>query len=259
MRHARLGMSITAFASVLAFGTAPVHAAKAVTVAVPGHTHRLHLDANQQSTNWSGWVNTSGGLGYTSASGNWTVPTVTPTADDRYSSDWVGIGGDPSPDLIQAGTEQDSVGNAAKYYAWYEVLPAPELRITTMTVHAGDSMRCTLSVASGGVWTITLSDLTTPQSFTTTLPYSSTMLTAEWIHEAVTVNGTIANLPKTTNAHFDTALTNGKTIANAGGPQSIQMFDSTGTTAIATPSALDSDGDGFAVADGASAPPAPGS
>jgi hypothetical protein len=258
MRHVRLCVSVAALASVVALSAVPAHAARPATVAVPGHTHRLHLNASQSSTNWSGWVNTAGGLGYKTASGNWTVPTVTPTSDNRYSSDWVGIGGDPSPDLIQAGTEQDSVGGKAQYYAWYEVLPAPELKITTVAVRAGDSMRVTLSQGTGSIWTITLNNLTTGQSFATSLPYSSTMLTAEWIHEAVTVNGMIATLPITSNAHFDTGLANGKTIATAGGPQSIQMFDSSNRP-IATPSALDSDGDGFAVADGGTAPAPPAS
>jgi hypothetical protein len=258
MRPVRLGVSFAALAAVVALGVAPVHAARPVTIPVPGHTHRLHLNANQQSTNWSGWVNTSGGLGYNTASGNWTVPTVAPTPDDRYSSDWVGIGGDPSPDLIQAGTEQDSVGGRAQYYAWYEVLPAPELRITTLTVNAGDSIRVTLGQSTPEVWTITLSDLSNGQNFSTTLPYSSSFLTAEWIHEAVTVNGTVATLPNTSNAHFDTGLANGVPIASAGGPQSIQMFDSNNNP-IATPSSLDSDGDGFAVADGGTGPAPPSS
>jgi len=244
--------------SLLISGALSATAAAPTTIPVLNHTHRLHLNANQQSTNWSGWVNTSGGLGYTSASGTWTVPTVTPTSDDRYSSDWVGIGGDPSPDLIQAGTEQDSVGGNARYHAWYEVLPAPELQITTMAVSAGDTMHVTLAESTPEVWTITLSDQSNGGSFSTTIPYSSTFLTAEWIHEAVTVNGTVATLPITSNAHFDLGLANGQTIANAGGAQSIQMFDSNNNP-IATPSGLDSDGDGFAVADGGTAPSAPGS
>ncbi len=259
MRIARTGAAIATLAA-LGFGLGSTHAvaARSVTVPVPGHTHRLHLNANQQSTNWSGWVDTSGGLGYSSASGNWTVPTVSPTSDDRYSSDWVGIGGDPSPDLIQAGTEQDSVGGQAQYYAWYEVLPAPELQITTITVHPGDAMRVTLGQTQPELWTITLTDKTNGQSFSTSLPYASTMLTAEWIHEAVTVNGTVATLPITSNAAFDIGLANGAPIGSAGGPQSIQMVDSNNNP-IATPSALDSDGDGFAVADGGNAPAPPAS
>lgn len=258
MKSLRLGTSLAAMAALAALGVTQAQAARPATIVIPGHTHRLQLNANQQSTNWSGWVDTSGGLGYNSASGNWTVPTVTPTADDRYSSDWVGIGGDPSPDLIQAGTEQDSVGGQAQYYAWYEVLPAPELQITTITVHAGDSMRVTLSQSAPEVWTITLTDQTNGGSYSTSIPYSSTFLTAEWIHEAVTVNGTVATLPITSNAHFDNGLANGLTIGTAGGPQSIQMVDGNGNP-IATPSALDSDGDGFAVADGGTAPSPPGS
>jgi hypothetical protein len=258
MRPIPTGLAVIAVIAAACFGASHASASGA-TIAVPGHTHRLQLNADQQSTNWSGWVDTAGGIpGYTSASGTWVVPTVTPTADDRYSSDWVGIGGDPSPDLIQAGTEHDSVGGAPQYYAWYEVLPAPELEITTITVRPGDTMAVNIAESAPEVWTITLTDTNNGESYSTTLPYSSTFLTAEWIHEAVTVDGTVATLPITSNAEFDHGFANGQPIAAAGGPQSIQMTDANGN-GIATPSALDGDGDGFAVADGPTAPSPPSS
>src|SRR5579864_5878973 len=155
MRPMRAAAVTAALAgSVLVAGALQAAAAAPTTIPVLNHTHRLQLNANQQSTNWSGWVNTSGGLGYTSASGTWTVPTVTPTSDDRYSSDWVGIGGDPTPDLVQAGTEQDSVGGKAQYYAWIEILPAPELQITNFPVSAGNSITVSIIASPPEVWTL---------------------------------------------------------------------------------------------------------
>lgn len=208
----------------------------------------------QQSYNWAGYVASAGG--YTHVRGTWRVPTVSVTRGNRYSSTWVGIGGDPSPDLIQAGTEQDSVGGKAVYYAWTEILPLPESPISKFPVHAGDTITVDITQTSPGMWTITVTDATSHQVSTSSTPYASSNSTAEWIHEAPTVNGSIANLTRTSNAVFDFGTANGKVISAAGSVQTIAMLDSNNHQ-IATPGGLDSEGDGFQVADGRRTPPAP--
>ena len=67
----------------------------------------------QQSSNWSGYAET--GSGFTSATANWTVPTVTASSGNTYSSAWVGIDGDGNSNLIQTGTEADYAGGRATY------------------------------------------------------------------------------------------------------------------------------------------------
>ena len=99
------------------------------------------------------------------------------------SSDWIGIGGGcidagctaTDSTLIQTGTEQDvdSTG-AASYSAWWELVPAPSLTISNMTVAPGDHMHASISevVPDSDVWTITLQDVTRGESFTRqTVPY----------------------------------------------------------------------------------------
>lgn len=255
-----VGSAGTIAAHAQSSARAGVHPAAAVQPAQIVHPAVARLrgvkgSQQQQSNNWSGYVATSGR--YTHVAGSWRIPTVAVTPDDRYSSTWVGIGGDPTPDLIQAGTEQDSVGGQAVYTAWTEILPEPETRITSMTVHPGDVMSVDISQGKLSTWKITVTDTSTGVSFTRSTPYASTHSTAEWIHEAPTVGGVIANLANTSNAVFDHGSANGKSIANAGGVTTIVLIDQNTGAQDATPGPLDSEGDGFQVADGAGAPPAP--
>jgi hypothetical protein len=143
----------------------------------------------------------------------------------------------------------------AFYQAWWEILPAPETPIPSMRVHPGDAM--TVSITRGfPKWTITVSDATTGKSFTTTEGYSGPMTSVEWIQEAPTVGRHVATLAPDSTAIFDAGTVNGAgpglTNSEAGA-----MFK--GRHQISTPSARDSDADGFAVAHGSVAPPTPSS
>lgn len=206
----------------------------------------------EHSSNWSG-VAVTGGT-YTRATGSWVVPTVKITKGNRYAADWVGIGGYSTGDLIQSGTAEESLSGHANYYAWTEILPAPEVRISGFAIHPGDSMTVDVSQVSVGSWTITVTNHTAGKVFTKSLSYASTHASAEWIHEAPTVGGTQARLATTSNANFDNGTVNGATaIGSAGAQHEIQLVGRTD----ATPSVLDSDSNGFAVADGPTAPSPP--
>src|SRR5436309_2365984 len=80
----------------------------------------------------------------------------------------------------------------ASYSAWWEIIPAPSLTISTLSVHPGDHMHANIAelVPFSEVWTITLQDVSTGQSFTQTVPYPSSHLTAEWITETPTLIST---------------------------------------------------------------------
>ena len=65
--------------------------------------------------------------------------------------------------LIQTGTEQDVENTgAASYSAWWELVPAPSITISNMTVQPGDHMHASLAevVNNSNLWTITLQDVT---------------------------------------------------------------------------------------------------
>jgi hypothetical protein len=209
------------------------------------------------STNWSGYA--ISGTGFTSTTGQWTVPTVSAPKRKKaqqFSSTWVGIDGfmPGDDDLIQAGTEQDWFKGQSVYQAWWEILPAAETPITTIAVHPGDTM--TVSITQGVPdWTITVTDQTNGQTFTTHQIYSGPMTSVEWIQEAPTVGRHIATLAHDSTVDFDHGTVNGGSPGLVSG-NSGQMVKRGGRT-ISIPSTPNPAQDGFAVAYGSVAPPPP--
>jgi hypothetical protein len=222
---------------------------------------RLRSNTNT-SGNWFGYNQGTleqGSKLFNSIGGQWTVPTVTQhtAGQSEASSDWIGVGGGcidagctaTDSTLIQTGTEQDvSATGQPTYNAWYELVPAPELQITSLTVHPGDRMSASVSevVSDSNVWNISLKDLTTGQSFSTTVPYTSTHTTAEWIEETPLLIGTnagFASLPNLSNPAFGSATTNGQP-AGLGTSEELDLTDSGGNV-IGTPSAPNATADGF--------------
>jgi hypothetical protein len=215
------------------------------TAARPAHGGSVN------SLNWSGYVDVPpSGSKVTSVTGHWTVPTAG-LLPPGFSAMWTGIGGFGSTDLIQAGTTQDTLDG---YSAWYEVLPAAETPLTNCTgdaactVNPGDVITTTITSGGGSQWTITMID-SGHWSSTITLTYASTQSSAEWIFEAPTLLVLQTTVTNVGTATFDP---NNSYQVNGGGSQSIGAGNPTevilsplGLFAEATPSSLDSDGDGF--------------
>jgi Peptidase A4 family len=204
------------------------------------------------SSNWSGYAITGGP--FTRVTGNWVVPAVAKTRHATYSSSWAGIDGFNNSDLIQAGTEQDYYSGSAHYFAWWEILPAAETRIS-LSVNAGDHVSVSIARGSSGTWTITLTDARSG-SFMTTKSYAGPGTSAEWIQEAPTVGGRLATLAKYGSATFDPGTANGRSpglVSNDGGVM-IQKG-----VQVSTPSVPDSDVDGFRLKYGSAAPAPPSS
>jgi len=268
LRRSVLCVSVCAALVALATGvSATAGAAAAARVPVrPTIVHPLisvHAPGSalktSTSNNWSGY--NQGYLEkdtqFTSISAQWTVPTAKQhTAGQAESSaTWIGIGGgclDTSctttdNTLVQAGTEQDvAADGTASYSAWWEVVPVPSVT-SSITVHAGDVVSCSISQSAPEVWSITLKDITDGQSFSQTVPYSSDYLTAEWILETPVVVGTgstgIAALPSLSTTHFSDATVNGAS-ANLVSSEALQLVDSSGDV-LATPSSPNPKANGF--------------
>ena len=110
---------------------------------------------------------------------------MTCTAEDRITSDWVGLDGFSSSTVEQDGTVSQCFEGRAVYYSWYEMYPAGTIAVGT-TVAAGDKIKASVS-RSGSAYTLALTDSTRgANSFTkhatcatTTCPDTS----AEWIAE----------------------------------------------------------------------------
>lgn len=110
------------------------------------------------------------------------------------------------------------------------------------------------------MWKITLKDVTRNETFTQTVPYSSTHATAEWIEETPLQIGTspgLSALPNLANTSFDGGTTNGAPAALKASEQMV-LTNSTGHV-IGTPSAPDSDLDGFGLCTWATSCSAPAS
>jgi hypothetical protein len=141
----------------------------------------------QQSTssNWAGYV--VDGNKFSSVAGSWVVPSAK-SSSDGYAAVWVGLGGSSSSSsaLEQVGTESDFAGGQARYYAWYELVPSAPVKLN-LSVHPGDHISATVSVNGTSV-TVSLSDLTTGKSATTTQHMSNPdTSSAEWVAEAPSV------------------------------------------------------------------------
>jgi hypothetical protein len=129
-------------------------------------------------------------------SGSWTVPQIAVSQNDTFSAIWVGIGGTFGSTLIQTGTEQDCINGVVSYFAWYELLPDVSVTITTMDVSPGDQMTASITLSNPALssWTISISDLSTGQSFSQDFLYESSRLSAEWVVERPLVNNVLSHL-----------------------------------------------------------------
>lgn len=248
---------------VVLASTAALAAPGVAAPAAPAIVHNPRVDANRpagggvgsfgwSSSNWSGYAVT--GSGFSRVTGSWIVPTVTATKRATYSSSWIGIDGFNNSSLIQTGTEQDWFNGSAHYNAWWEILPAAETPITTITVSPGDHFSASVTSGGGGTWTISITDTTSGQSFSTVQSYGGPGTSAEWIQEAPTVGGRIAPLAHYGQTTFDPGTVNGASphlVASEGGVMVQRGIQ------VSTPSGPDSDADGFNVSYGSSSPAPP--
>jgi hypothetical protein len=152
----------------------PVH-----LLPTPG-PHISGTSQTAESSNWSGYVAT--GSQFTGVSGQWIVPTVTPSQASKSSATWIGIDGVTNTSLIQTGTSQDTSGGKTTYFAWYELLPA--LSVPIEYVSPGDEMKASIVQDTADTWTIAIDDVTSGQDASGVVTYSTPGTSAEWIEEA---------------------------------------------------------------------------
>jgi len=231
-------------ALVIAAASALVNVCAAEDASQSGVTHGIiQVTRDQQGTlsrtvfnnaislNWSGYVNANFNtqVTYTAAQATWTVPAVTlatigHTAPPlQLSSTWVGVGGycevsnctSRDSTLIQLGTSQQATSSVPTYYAWYEMLPAAPVPIPRV-IAPGDSVTATLTCADPCTanttqsWTLTMADTTRNWTWSTTVQYSSSLLSSEWIMEAPTSSTYgILPLPNYTLEKFNPISANG--------------------------------------------------
>jgi hypothetical protein len=205
--------------------------------------------ANATSGNWSGAVNFSAaGSPYKWVAGQWTVPNPhAPSSGAYYASEWVGIDGWNSADVLQAGTETQITQvlwfHVTNVYTWWEWFPSGEVAITNLPVSPGDIMYCLICVNSTSSATVYFSNQSTNvgTSFTITAPSGTTLVgnCAEWIVERPTVGGSTAALTDYAAVYFDECIagwvgnnTNG--LDDLGGATTVTMTG-TGGASLSVP------------------------
>ncbi len=222
-------------------------------------TASLALWIYAPSSNWSGFVEATSPStpSFTGVTATFDVPRLLASPAGSAMAEWVGIDGAGNSSLIQAGIDEQPVASDPGSYTitpWWEILPAPETPITSLTVGPGDLLTVEIEHVSGTTWSIALLDHTTGKSFQIDRTYSGPQTSAEWIVEAPTVctqSGAcqVAPLAPYTTTTFDDP----RYFGTANEFEGISMVQN--GTQVSTPSVPVSAG--FRVAYGAATPPAP--
>jgi hypothetical protein len=198
------------------------------------------------SFNWSGYADSSTTAGFfTAVSGNWTVPAVTCSSEDRVMSNWVGLDGLTNGTVEQAGTVSQCFQKVPVYYTWYEMFPAGTV-LGGSTVKAGDSISGSVT-RSGTSYTLKVTDSTTAGNNVNTVQScaAATCLdeSAEWITErpSFSIGTTPLSQFKTPFSATASAVTGGGTVGNPhtfSTETELSMIDATQTYLLATPTSL---------------------
>ena len=160
------------------------------------------------SPNWSGFE-LRGGSPYVWVNGDWIVPRLIKGGAGSILF-WVGLDGDGTPDLVQAGTgaeihDINKGGNPvwiSSYYAWTEFLPQQPFiqQITNFPIQPGEEVVVDVYIADAGkppdlagyfgqFW---INNLTTKLFTIVSTPRGSTAVSgsgAEWIMERISYPG----------------------------------------------------------------------
>jgi peptidase A4-like protein len=216
-----------------------------------------HLgNGTAQSLNWSGYAAYKSGTAFSDVKGSWVAPSVTcPSRKAQYSSFWVGIDGYTSNSVEQTGTDSDCTGKgSSSYYAWYEMYPAGSVQISGFAVHPGDTISAEVS-RSGSTYTLTIKNVTTGRSFSTTSSQSGLAnSSAEWVAEAPAlcrVSCQIQPLADFGAVDFSGSYTTGNghtgAISDSAWSNDAITMVTNGGTVKAQPTALTSNGTAFSV------------
>ena len=208
------------------------------------YTTRVKALTQVQSTNWSGFADTSTTFG--TITGNWAEPSVSCSGKTTLAVFWVGIDGFTSGTVEQDGTLAECSGGRAFYFSWWEMFPTNAIQVVGSSVQPGDSISASV-VRSGTSYALQVTDSSHPaNSFTTTQSCSGCAnSSAEWIAEAPSGSGGVLPL-----ANFHSWTLSGATV-NSGVISSfpddeITMVDNAGRVK-AQPGPLNGSGNGFSV------------
>lgn len=174
------------------------------------------------SLNWSGYAATPPkNTKFTYVSTTFVQPAIKcPGVPNQWTSNWAGLDGFNNETVEQDGTFAHCGGLTSTtpvYQAWYEMFPANS--VTVFSVRPGDVISASVSYKAG-VFSLTISDLTSGKSATHTATCSScARASAEWIVERPELcNNSGTQCFLTELANFGTTTMGGDTAQVSGGP-----------------------------------------
>ncbi|MBV9159870.1 MAG: hypothetical protein JO019_04710, partial [Candidatus Kaiserbacteria bacterium] len=197
------------------------------------------------SINWAGYAAQRGY--YTGVTATWTVPAVTLEDGEHGDSQWVGIGGVSTGDLIQVGTQSYMKDGELSYQAWYEMLPDYSTD-APLAVNAGDSVTATLSETSPGTWLIQITNNSTGGNFEKTVQYDSSHSSAEWVEEMMSnADATLRPLSRFGSVTFTNSYATDNGAQKSAGDESTRFYTMTDKAGnvITSVSPLSGDGTSF--------------
>ncbi len=196
------------------------------------------------SQNWAGYAAAGQPGTFTSVSASWTQPAVTCTAQQTFSSFWVGLDGDGTQTVEQTGTEADCNNGAATYQGWFEMFPNAPVFYNN-AVAPGDAMSASVVANGGGAFTLTLSDQTQGWTQNTDQRSATAQLgSAEIIAEAPSDANSVLPLSNFGTVNFSNVAVDAAPLGNAN-VAGLTMVSAGGVTE-ATPSAI-ANGSAFSV------------
>ena len=244
------------FASVQATPSSPRSGAPQLAPPLWAHANRYATTASS-STNWAGYAISTANNAVTDVKGSWIVPSFKGSCGGFYNFSeaaiWVGIDGWGSSTVEQVGTSIECLSilyvSSISYFAWYEFYPSAPVGIS-LTINPGDHMVGEVKYTSSLGFTVSLSDTTSGNSYSTSSAVSGNRSSAEWIAEAPSSTSGILPLVDFGLVHFShsTAVISGHT-HTIGGFSNLQvtMWNSASTAQKATPGPLNPAGGSFAV------------
>jgi hypothetical protein len=137
------------------------------------------------SKNWAGYAITTSDSVINEISASWNVVGIKSSLLYSSYSQWIGIGGMNSDDLIQAGISQNSILFNKSMYLFYEILPYPEVKVDGFKVSSNDNIIASIKAISNDKhsWEIKIINTTKKEEFKKIIKYKSNANSGEWIVE----------------------------------------------------------------------------
>lgn len=204
-----------------------------------GPRTRVSSAGTETSGNWSGGVvYAPPGESFFCVEGDWVVPDIDAPTENQwyYCANWIGLDGDGSGDVCQAGVEsavyRSGTSVTREFYVWWEWYPLPEVQITNFTASPGDMITVLLIASPGkGATTATVYFTNRTTGATTsvglTAPSGTALVgnSAEWVVEAPQVNGQQSSMADFGEVFFSVceAGTSKSTIVDGGTGDNINL------------------------------------